>query len=581
MIRIEDIYVLSLCLFQRLFTSFFIVIIIASSTTANAESIDLSKEYNEAIGKHLQLTQEENTQLGLNQAIKAFKNNQFTSSQHSIINLGLGSMPIWIAFDVINTENTVINRNLLLETSWIDKLDVYFVNDKDIINRYHTGDSLPFYERVVDHRFFVFTHNFKPGKTTVLIRSETLDPMVLPVYLLSPEATQKRRSIQDYSYGFLYGLIFALLAYNFMLFIGLKNNTYLYYAIYLLFFLLVNISYTGHGYDWLWSNFPSWQQRLNPILMFFYSTSGLLFASKFLNLKTAFPFIYRVVVNVCMLFGLLLTITMLSNNHLLSLLVAFTFMFIFTGTMVMLGIISLKAGNKSAIFFLLAAISAIVGAAITTASVWGIIPINPLMFRAVEIGMMLDAILLALALTNQFQTVEEEKNQAVLMARIDPLTNLPNRRAFYELVTPIWETGLRNKRDISLIALDIDNFKTFNDTYGHSHGDLILIEMGKLLKAEARAGDILVRWGGEEFLIFLPETKLADAVTIANRIRKKSLNTVVYANEEKTPFTVSLGVAHSADINQVTLDELIVTADKYLYSAKHHGRNCVSSIISS
>ena len=366
-----------------------------------------------------------------------------------------------------------------------------------------------------------------------------------------------------------------------MLFIGLKNSTYLYYAIYLSFFLIANISYTGHGYEWFWSNSPLWQQHLQPILMISFSTSGLLFACQFLNLKTTFPYIYRIVIYWCILFWMLLILAILNHNHLLSLILAFTFMFLFSGIMVILGVISLRAGNRSAIFFLLAAISAIIGSAITTAAVWGIIPFNSLMFRAVEIGMMFDAILLALALTNQFQIAQKEKNQALIMARIDPLTNLNNRRAFYELVTPIWETGLRNNRGISLITLDIDKFKAINDTFGHGHGDLILIEMGKLLKTEARSGDILARWGGEEFLIFLPETKLADAISIANRIREKSLASTVYANEEKTPFTVSLGVAHSVDINQVTLDELIVTADKYLYRAKEQGRNRVCSIIPS
>ena len=580
--RVRDINFLGLCLIKSLFTSIFIVIITITYTPlANAEAIDISNEYNEAIGKHLQFTREKNTQLSLREALKAFKNNQFTSSQSSVISLGLGSMPVWIAFDVINSKSTLINRNLLIETPWIDKLDVYFIDDKNLINSYKTGDSLPFSERATDHRFFAFEHRFKPGNTTILIRTETPDPMVLPIYFLNPKATQKRSSTQDYSYGFVYGLIFALLAYNLMLFIGLKNSTYLYYAIYLLFFLIANISYTGHGYEWFWSNSPVWQQRLNPILMIGFSTSGLLFASQFLNLKTTFPYIYRAVISLCVLFWLLMTFAILSNNQLLSLLVAFSFMFLFSGTMVMLGIISFKAGNKSAIFFLLAAISAIIGSAITTAAVWGIIPFNSLMFRAVEIGMMFDAILLALALTNQFQIAQKEKNQALIMARIDPLTNLNNRRAFYELVTPIWETGLRNNRGISLITLDIDKFKAINDTYGHGHGDLILIEMGKLLKTEARSGDILARWGGEEFLIFLPETKLADAISIANRIREKSLASTVYANEEKTPFTVSLGVAHSVDINQVTLDELIVTADKYLYRAKEQGRNRVCSIIPS
>jgi len=563
---------------KNLFTSIFIVIItITFSQAVNAETIDVSREYNKAIGQRIQFTQEDTVQLSVEDALQSFKKNNFISYPHPIISLGLGSKPVWVAFEVINSKKTAINRNLLIESSWIDKIDIYFFNKQKPTKNYKTGDSQPFSERMIDHRFFIFDHGFKPGITTVIIRAETPDPMVLPIYFMSPEKAQKRSLVQGYSYGFVYGVTFALIAYNFMLFIGLKSRLYLYYSTYLSFFLICNFSYTGHGYEWIWSYLPSLQQYLNPILMLAYGISGLLFASCFLNLKTTFPTTYRFVISWCILFSVLSALTILSNNRLFSLQLAFIFVLLFSVIMVILGTITLRAGSKSALFFVLAAITAMLGAAITTLAVWGIIPLSSLTFRAVEIGMMFDAILLALALTNQFQRNQEEKKQAIIMARTDQLTKLNNRRAFYDFVKPIWEIGLRNKRETSLIILDIDKFKSINDTYGHTHGDQVLIMLGDLLKNEARTGDISARWGGEEFIIFLPETTLIDAVNIANRIRKKVSGSIVNVNKNKTSITVSLGVAHHIDINHITLDELIITADRYLYAAKEQGRDQVCS----
>jgi diguanylate cyclase (GGDEF)-like protein len=137
--------------------------------------------------------------------------------------------------------------------------------------------------------------------------------------------------------------------------------------------------------------------------------------------------------------------------------------------------------------------------------------------------------------------------------------------------------GLRSKSSTSVIMLDIDNFKLLNDTYGHALGDRVLVQLAETLQKEARSGDILARWGGEEFLIFLPETRLADAIAIAERMRNK-VNAIQLTSikGEKLLFTASFGVAHTL-VTNVSLDELISQADQQLYRAKKQGRNCVCS----
>jgi len=554
---------------------FLIYIFIFNGLSASADTIDVAREYKKTIGQHMQVYRSKDVQLSMNDALKAFRNGDFSTTNPSVINFGIGSKPVWLALQVKNSDNSAIHRNLLFATAWLDKIDVYFLHNNRLANSYHVGDSLVFSERPQNHRFFVTGHDFEYGETTVLIRVESADPMVLPIYFMSTENIAARNTLQGYSYGFLYGVILALIAYNLMLYIGLWQSPYLLYSIYLLCFLSMNMAYTGHGYQWLWPESPQWQLWSNPILIMAYSVSGLAFALQFLSIKICLPRIYRIVITSCLSFVALLLLCIMTNSSATALFTSFTFVFFFSSLMIILGIISLRAGNKFAKYFLLASISAVCGAAITTASVWGLIPFNVFTYRAVDIGMMADAILLALAIAERFKISQSEKLIAEKMAGIDSLTNLNNRRSFYKFVKPIWALGLRSKSHTSAIMMDIDNFKLLNDNYGHALGDRVLVCLAETLQKEARTGDILARWGGEEFLIFLPETKLTDAAAIADRLRKRiSTIQVMTENDEKLSLTASFGVAHTHNPN-VSLDELICLADQQLYIAKKQGRNCV------
>lgn len=303
--------------------------------------------------------------------------------------------------------------------------------------------------------------------------------------------------------------------------------------------------------------------------------SGCAFALNFLDIKTASPRIHQSVIVCCLSFSALTLIAILTDKFIITLFISLLFIFYFYSLAVILGIISLRRKNRFAQYFLLASIFTICGGIITANTVWGFIPFNWLTYRATEIGMVADAILLALALAERFNINQSEKLAAEKRADIDLLTNLNNRRAFYKFVQPMWAISLRSKSSTSVIILDIDDFKLLNDNYGHPVGDLVLVRLAETIQKEARSGDILARWGGEEFLIFLPETQLADAITIADRMRKR-ITTIQISidNGEKISFTASFGVATTQDIN-VSLNELIAQADRQLYHAKKKGRNRV------
>jgi diguanylate cyclase (GGDEF)-like protein len=466
-------------------------------------------------------------------------------------------------------------RRLSIETSWLDKVDIYFRSGHKIVATYHLGDALEFARRPIDSRFFAVDHVFDTGISEVYIRVETNDPMVVPVFLRTPGAAASSDRWQSYSYGFVYGFLFALLAYNAILYIGLRNRRYIFYAIYLVSFVLLNIAYTGHGFAWLWPERVGLQLWIIPCLMELYGITGLLFAASFLDTRTNFPRMHRIVIQICALFALLLLAAILFDYNASGLAVAFVFVFIFSCLMILLGVLAVRSGQKPARYFLFGAIAAMAGALMTDLSVAGLIPYNEFTYRAVEIGMLIDASVLALALAYQFRVGQQEKFQAELMARVDPLTGMNNRRAFYQIAKPVWSTALRNMRDISVIELDVDRFKQINDTHGHAGGDEVLIAVAATLAKSARDGDVLARWGGEEFILLLPETNLEEAIALAERLRAVIAGMRLSYHGKEIRFTASFGVAQRMP-QCVSMDELISAADDRLYQSKREGRNMVS-----
>lgn len=514
--------------------------------------------------------------LTLDEARAAHAGGKFTAGSSAILTFGIGSKPVWIRLPVSNPTGARQSRRLLIENSWLDHLDVYFVKDDRFVGSYNAGDSRQFKDRPVPGRFFAFNHDFDAGTTDIYLRIATPDPIVVPIFLLSAEDAHKRENIQEYSYGFVYGYLAALLAYNLLLFLSLRNARYLRYAVFMAMFILANIAYTGHGFAWLWPEQVAWQRWIIPILMVLFATSGLAFAKHFLDTRTRFPRAHKVVTGINGLFIAFLAMAVLfSDSQVYALWAAFLFVTIFSVTMLVLGLMSYFSGYVFSRYFLLASISSMLGTAVTALSVWGFIAFSDWTFRAVEIGMLVDAALLALALADQFRSIQAGRLLAERRAARDPLTDLYNRRSFLEMAQPIWSTAHRNNRSLSMIMLDIDNFKAINDLHGHAMGDASLVATGKLLANAVRDGDIVARWGGEEFLLLLPETKLDAAIALAERLQNTIPECRLPSRNGEITFTASFGVAHKTD--QESLDSLIREADNFLYQSKKNGRNRISS----
>ena len=172
------------------------------------------------------------------------------------------------------------------------------------------------------------------------------------------------------------------------------------------------------------------------------------------------------------------------------------------------------------------------------------------------------------------EKVMELNSQLQQLAMMDDLTNLPNRRSFFTRGSDEVSRSRRYKEPLSLIMLDIDHFKTINDTFGHESGDIALQQLARLLSKHTRSVDIPARLGGEEFGILLPNTPLANAAILAERLRHAVEEECCQGEEKKLSITASFGVAEF-EPEMKNLDELFRAADTAMYQAKYRGRNQV------
>jgi diguanylate cyclase (GGDEF)-like protein len=185
------------------------------------------------------------------------------------------------------------------------------------------------------------------------------------------------------------------------------------------------------------------------------------------------------------------------------------------------------------------------------------------------VALMLLTLVLTRPLLRAFSWTEEQASEA----RIDALTGLANRRALEEILAAEVSRAQRFAHPLAVVLLDLDRFKEINDSFGHAAGDTMLREVSRLLNSLARQGDTVARWGGEEFVVVLPETDLAGARRFAERLRR----TIEAHSVGEMKTSASCGVATM--LPEDTAEQLLAAADRALYQAKSNGRNRTESAV--
>lgn len=183
---------------------------------------------------------------------------------------------------------------------------------------------------------------------------------------------------------------------------------------------------------------------------------------------------------------------------------------------------------------------------------------------------------LSLDAAQQSSRLAAENEELSIQASIDPLTNVSNRRRFDESLAEQTAIAGRYRGDLSLLLLDLDDFKQVNDQFGHRGGDRVLVEVGRVLLGALRDADLAARYGGEEFTVILPATDLEGATEVAERLRRAIAALQIQHGQQLITVTVSIGVAQAA--SQESAESLVARADRAVYLAKDTGRDRVTAL---
>ena len=175
------------------------------------------------------------------------------------------------------------------------------------------------------------------------------------------------------------------------------------------------------------------------------------------------------------------------------------------------------------------------------------------------------------AMSGESEQLRQQMAEQRHLALFDPLTEIPNRLSYNERIEIEFTRWHRYNTPLTLAIWDIDKFKSVNDTYGHQAGDRVLTVVAKLLSKKIRETDFVARFGGEEFVLLMPETKLQSALSVSDALRNSVAKTAFHFREQRVPITISCGLAQFRSGDTITA--VFKRADTALYAAKHNGRN--------
>jgi two-component system, sensor histidine kinase LadS len=535
----------------------------------------------------------------------------FTQHSDEMPNFGFTQDRYWFRTLLLQPGS---DENWLLELRYppLDHIDVFLLDtDGEVLQAAHGGDRRPFASRGIRNRHFTALLPVPLNEPVWLyIRVQTDGSLQLPAVLTRPEQFVADSRNEQYLLGLYYGILLSMLLYNLLIYISIRDSSYLYYIFYIGSYSLFQMTLNGLAFEYLWPEATAWNNRALPFLIAVSMFALMLLTRTFLRTESSassmdrllkFTFLALVLTAfACLVMPYNPSIRLASAVGVIGPIVVFC-----------VGANSLFRGYRQARFFLLAFSALLVGMAMYALKTFHLLPGNVVTENGLQIGSALQMILLAFALADRMRLLKEANVKIEQEARqrleqrveertrelngvlgelegknrllselntIDGLTGVRNRAYQDQLLVSEWSRAFRHKRPISVLMVDIDHFKAINDNYGHQAGDAALRQVAQIIQSHLkRPTDVVCRYGGEEFMVILPETPAEGACVLAESIRKALADTEINTGNGTIRLTVSIGVGSCvpASSNEQAIAGVIGLADAALYAAKTGGRNQV------
>lgn len=529
---------------------------------------------------------------------------------------GYSDESVWLKFELKNAHSRGINVMYDIYVSWLGHIKWFELDGQKVIQEKVFGIHYPYYQREIPTPNTVFSQYLPPqAQRTSIVQIQGDQSLLIGGYLHAETESYRQQVIVTLINGGVLFSIALLIAYNLVLFFSLRDVNYLYYVGYSAAMLfLLGVIY-GFNYQLFWPNSPSWNLFTHAAASQLTAIFIVLFVRNFLNTKVVTPKldVGLVFILYISLFLLLFCIPESTRNFALS----------WAGPLAALGgpivlavgVSAWVQGYRAARFFTIAWAASLLAITVLGLMVTGYVQFNFGLYYSFAFAVLLEIAMLSLALADKYHSfrhdktvadnaalaaereladtlkqaaseLEQEvivrtadlrkaKQVAETLARTDELTGMANRRDYFERGAIAFDNARKTGKKYGIVMLDIDKFKTVNDTYGHAIGDRVIIEIAKLLGALLPNDAIAGRIGGEEFGIILPAYTLDTVTDVAEAMREAVEEAQLqFASDQNLQVTISAGVAefNSGDRD---IDEAMARADIGLYQAKETGRNKV------
>ena len=563
-------------------------------------------------------------------SIRGLPQSKWQQSQLKTASFGMSDKPYWFKFTL--SKDPSVKQLLVVEYPLLDHVALWFETKGEVLAEYHSGDSFVFSQRPLQYENFVFPIPDTTQTMTVYLRVQTSGAVRVPVTLWNETDYLSFANQHSIIMGLFFGFLLAMAVTNLFCFVTTRKPTFAVYCGYIISLGLTIATLNGLGYQYLWPQSPWIEHHAFAIFTNFTGAFSIIFCDLLLDVKQHSARLSRLLKLICGIYlisavaSLFAPLSLLASVFLVMLLLSWALIY---GVGIWLWI----KGQAMAGVYTLAWSVLFVSGFVFCLDNLNLVKLNTPSDYLLALAATIEAILLALVLAINHnrqrlaleeiqkqllvQTTQEKEEQSALLAlqenakedleykvqertleleialrelsdtnrelqernTIDALTGVRNRSYFDKKYLAEVRRSRREQTHLSIVMIDIDHFKSINDKFGHLVGDACIKSVAASIKdLLKRPSDDLCRYGGEEFVLILPNTEPAGARALVEQIRQTIEQSPIMSEGVSINLTISAGIATAIADPSRGEDVILAAADQQLYLAKNSGRNNVKSL---
>ncbi|MBA53562.1 MAG: hypothetical protein CMK89_03835 [Pseudomonadales bacterium] len=554
------------------------------------------------------------------------------NSQVDIPNLGYRRFPVWFRFSVEN-RGVDTEWNLVIDYPLIRDLDVFVVQGREVVDIFQLGERFAFNARPVKHRNYIIPFSLDAGsELEFYIRVEGPYAVQMPVTIKNAAALLEYEGYAVLLHGLFFGFVVVMGFYNLFLFLSTRETPYFFYVCFTFLMGLFQFVQQGFAYQVLWPTEVAWQTKSTGVLLHLCLISSYLFVNSFLNLRQSIPWNFKAII-----FFICLSVVALATAPFMDEFWTIRFGVLLVVPAIILavvgGLIAWHRGRSDAKYFSIAWFAFWVGGMLLALNKLGLLPRNHLTEHGAEVGMVIELTLLAFALADRIKTERNQSQElanharamerAALMAKeralelekmnseqlersvrartrdlhkalselsqmnkrleqlnqVDSVTGVGNENSFLVNLSKEWDRSYRDGEVLSLIVVELDNYRDILADYGSVASDECLKNVATILeRLISRPADCITRYGDKVFGIILPGTDEKGADHLAARIVESVAEQPFDFGIARVQASVSVGVAAVLPKRPDQHQDLLMSAESAVYMAKSGGGNRVEFV---